>query len=165
MCIRDSLFYRLNVIRLELPPLRERPDDIPLLVRHFIARHSERHGRSVQGASGEVLSALQRWHWPGNVRELENLVERMVILAEAAQETAAVEMLPVEIVRPPAATAAKASPGSMRTQKNAYEKDILLQALERHHWNQSAVARELDIDEKSVRYKMKKFGIKKPGGI
>ncbi len=79
---REDLFYRLNVVPIHLPPLRDRADDIPLLVGHFIERFNERLGRSIQGMSPGAMAALMAWRWPGNVRELENLIERAVLLTE-----------------------------------------------------------------------------------
>jgi two-component system response regulator HydG len=78
--LRDDLFYRLNVIRLEIPPLRSRIEDIPLLTQSFINRFSVRHGRTVSGVSEDAMSCLEAWPWPGNVRELENTLERAVVL-------------------------------------------------------------------------------------
>ncbi len=83
--LREDLYYRLNVIRLELPPLRQRREDIPLLARHFLAQHAERNRKSLGGFSDEAMDALSAWHWPGNVRELENAVERAVVLARGEQ--------------------------------------------------------------------------------
>ena len=99
--LRADLFYRLNVIRLDLPPLRERRDDIPLLVRHFIARYAERNGRQVHGATPETFAALQAWGWPGNVRELENAIERAVVLCRG--ELLGLDTLPPAVSRPGAA--------------------------------------------------------------
>ncbi len=79
--LRADLYYRLNVIRLEVPPLRTRRSDIPLLARHFMRRHAARHGRAVTGIAPEAMAALEAWGWPGNVRELENAMERAVVLA------------------------------------------------------------------------------------
>jgi len=79
--LREDLYYRLNVIRIQLPPLRARTEDIPLLTRHFITRHAARNNRTVNGITADALDALSTWHWPGNVRELENCVERAVVLS------------------------------------------------------------------------------------
>ncbi len=79
--LREDLYYRLDVIRLHLPPLRERLEDIPMLARHFVSRYNERHGRQISAISSEALMALQGWTWPGNVRELENAIERAVVLS------------------------------------------------------------------------------------
>lgn len=89
---REDLFYRLNVIQMTLPPLRDRQGDIPLLVQHFIERFAARNGKPVRGLSGEALQALQAWSWPGNVRELENLIERAVVLCRG--ESIGVDELP-----------------------------------------------------------------------
>jgi two-component system response regulator HydG len=82
--LREDLFYRLNVIRLDLPPLRARQDDIPVLARHFLGAHARRNGRAVQEFSPDAMDALLGWRWPGNVRELENAVERAVVLCRGA---------------------------------------------------------------------------------
>jgi two-component system response regulator HydG len=89
---REDLFYRLNVIQMTLPPLRERHGDIPLLVQHFVERFAARNGKQVRGVTGEAMQALQAWSWPGNVRELENLIERAVVLCRG--EAVGVEDLP-----------------------------------------------------------------------
>ena len=81
---REDLFYRLNVIPIRLPPLRERLEDIPLLVEHFLTRFNQRLGKSVRGLAPDALAALRTWSWPGNIRELENLMERAVLLADDA---------------------------------------------------------------------------------
>jgi two-component system, NtrC family, response regulator HydG len=79
--LREDLYYRLNVVRLDIPPLRERTDDIPLLARHFMALHAERNARAMTAMAADALEALQNWSWPGNVRELENAIERAVVLS------------------------------------------------------------------------------------
>src|SRR5262249_42299646 len=78
---QEDLFYRLNVIPIELPPLRERRDDIPALVEHFVKKHAQRTGRRIERVDEEALAELQRYDWPGNVRELENTIERAVVLS------------------------------------------------------------------------------------
>jgi len=86
---REDLFYRLNVIRVDLPPLRDRAGDVPLLVDHFVRLYAERHRKPVEGVDGEAMDLLDGYRWPGNVRELQNTVERAVVLAQAEQLTAA----------------------------------------------------------------------------
>jgi len=163
---RQDLFYRLNVVNVSLPPLRERKEDIAILANHFLKKTAEKHSRPIKGFKPETVAYLENHTWPGNVRELENVIERMIILSEPKSELIAPELLPSEI-RPATLESdatvqqGKPSPG-VKTMKDAYEKMILLEALMKHDWNQSAAARELEIDEKSVRYKMQKFGIKKP---
>jgi transcriptional regulator with GAF, ATPase, and Fis domain len=79
---REDLFYRLNVFPIELPPLRQRRSDIPMLVQHFVSKHAKRMGRHIETIPSEALDVLQKWNWPGNIRELENMIERMVILSK-----------------------------------------------------------------------------------
>jgi formate hydrogenlyase transcriptional activator len=81
---REDLFYRLNVFPIELPPLRERRDDIPMLVQHFISKHSARMGKPIASIPEETMRILRQWNWPGNVRELENVIERMVIMSKGS---------------------------------------------------------------------------------
>jgi formate hydrogenlyase transcriptional activator len=81
---REDLFYRLNVFPIELPPLRERRSDIPILVHHFVRKHSARMGKHIEGIPDETIAVLENWNWPGNIRELENMIERMVILTKGA---------------------------------------------------------------------------------
>jgi transcriptional regulator with GAF, ATPase, and Fis domain len=163
---RQDLFYRLNVVNVALPPLRERKEDIAILANHFLEKMAEKHGRKITGFAPETMAYLESHAWPGNVRELENVVERMVILAEPKLEQITPELLPSDLrpQNPDSETAAQQKKPSkgVKTMKDAYEKMILLEALVKHHWNQSAAARELEIDEKTVRYKMQKFGIRKP---
>jgi two-component system response regulator HydG len=95
--LRQDLFYRLNVIRIHMPPLRERTEDISLLVRHFVDRFSTRHGRAISGISDDAISSLESWTWPGNVRELENAIERAVVLCRSG--TIEPGDLPADIAR------------------------------------------------------------------
>ena len=80
--LREDLYYRLNVIQLQIPPLRNRKDDIPLLVQHFMTTHADRNRRAPKSLSQDAMAALMQWHWPGNVRELENAIERALILSK-----------------------------------------------------------------------------------
>jgi two-component system response regulator HydG len=94
--LREDLFYRLDVIRLALPPLRERQEDIPMLARHFVTRSNQRHGRNITAIDPAAIAALQGWKWPGNVRELENAIERAVVLCR--KDTITIEDLPPSLV-------------------------------------------------------------------
>jgi transcriptional regulator with GAF, ATPase, and Fis domain len=163
---RQDLFYRLNVVNVALPPLRERKEDIAILANYFLRKMAEKHGKKITGFQPQAVAHLESYNWPGNVRELENVVERMVILAEPKIEQIAPELLPAEILpqlldNVAVAPHDKPSTG-VKSMKDAYEKMILLETLLKNNWNQSAAARELEVDEKTVRYKMQKFGIKKP---
>jgi two-component system response regulator HydG len=90
--LREDLYYRLNVIHIELPALRDRPDDIPLLAQHFLMRFNKTNHKAIEGIDSDVLDALNSWHWPGNVRELENVMERAVVLSRG--DTIALDNLP-----------------------------------------------------------------------
>src|SRR5262249_7847620 len=92
---RDDLFYRLNVVPGHVPPLRERREDIPLLVKHFLAKYNTAFGRQVQGFTPEAVAILTQYHWPGNVRELENMVERLVVISR--QHLLDVEDMPLDL--------------------------------------------------------------------
>lgn len=120
--LREDLFYRLNVIRLDLPPMRARRDDIPLLARHFVALYSQRNGRSVQGIAPDALTALQSWSWPGNVRELENAIERAVVLTRD-------EILGLDAL-PPAIRQNKATPDALTFAVGAPLKTVERQMIE-----------------------------------
>lgn len=160
---REDLFYRLNVVNLKLPSLRERKEDIPILAHHFLKAISKRYGKNIKGFEAETLAILESYAWPGNVRELENAIERMVILAEPDLVTLSADLLPSEIKKKEAniseSTAPESHARSIKVKKASYEKQMLLEALEKHHWNQSAAARELGIHESTLRYKMQRFGI------
>lgn len=95
--LREDLYYRLDVIRLHIPPLRERPDDIPLLAQHFVSVHAKRHGRTIEGLEPAALDALCAWRWPGNVRELENALERAVVMCR--NPTVSVDDLPPAVAK------------------------------------------------------------------
>jgi two-component system response regulator PilR (NtrC family) len=95
--MREDLFYRLNVLPINLPPLRERPEDIPLLVAHFIQKFTKELGKDVRGVTPEALAVLERHHWPGNIRELENALERAIVLG--ASEMLGVDSLPESVRR------------------------------------------------------------------
>ena len=163
---RQDLFYRLNVVSVKLPPLRDRRGDVPILADHFLEKLAKRHDKRIKGFKPDTMAHLEAYDWPGNVRELENIVERMVILAEDHLEYLPVEVLPLEI-RPQTTSdgipqLSMGSSSDIKSRKSAYEKTMLLEALARNDWNQSAAARELGISERSVRYKMQKLGIEKP---
>ncbi len=162
---RQDLFYRLNVVNVPLPPLRERKEDIAVLAQHFLNKMTTKHGKKINGFKPETMASLELHNWPGNVRELEHVVERMVILAENEAEHITLELLPAEIqpkADPELEPALKEKPSTgVRTMKDAYEKMLFYEALVKHNWNQSAAARALEIHEATLRFKMKKFGIKK----
>ncbi len=155
---RDDLYYRLAVIPLHLPPLRERREDIPLLIRHFTAKHG---GEGVLFAP-EALALLQEYPWPGNVRELENTVERLLILRSG--DTIGVDDLPDKV-------AGRKSAGKGRVVNlppDGYsledlEREVVLEALERNDWNQTKAARFLRIPRHTLIYRMEKYAITQEG--
>lgn len=170
---RQDLFYRLNIVNVQLPALRDRREDIILLADHFLKRLSAKYGKTLAGFRPETAACLEAYAWPGNVRELENVIERMVILApwdkkhstglaEPQADFLAPDLLPPELLTGDSLPLqVPKSAGAVKDKKDAYEKQLLLETLARNNWNQSAAARELGVDEKSVRYKMRKFGIRK----
>jgi len=160
---RQDLFYRLNVVNVQLPPLRERKEDIVVLASHFLAKMMERHRKPLKGFAPEVIADLEDYAWPGNVRELENAVERMVILAEPNSEYLTRDLLPTEIQLAAVLDhETNSSPtDSIRNKRDEQEKKMLLETLIKNDWNQSAAARDLGMHEKTIRYRMQKFWIKK----
>jgi transcriptional regulator with PAS, ATPase and Fis domain len=157
---RQDLYYRVNVINIELPPLRERISDIPLLARHFLQSLCEDTGKDVGGFSDEALAALQRHHWPGNVRELQNVVERAVLLGK--DRTVGVDDLPSSLT---AGEPIAARPVAGRTLKQALEdpeRQIILDVLESNNWNRNQTADALGINRTTLYKKMKRLGLDHP---
>jgi two-component system response regulator PilR (NtrC family) len=159
---RKDLFYRLNVIRIELPPLRERRSDIPKLARAMIRRFSEELGNDVAGLSSEAVQALERYHFPGNIRELENIIERAVALASSS--TIGLDDLPEEV----SGRSAKSPPGTIDLPEDGChldevlertERRLLDQALERTDGVRTAAAKLLGISFRSLRYRLNKLGM------
>ncbi|RPJ85925.1 MAG: sigma-54-dependent Fis family transcriptional regulator, partial [Acidobacteria bacterium] len=157
---REDLYYRLSVAPLVLPPLRERREDIPLLLHHFLEKLCLRFGKEVD-VQPDVMSELQSYDWPGNVRELENIVERMIVF----NRTGTIGMADV----PPHLVRANRSFGFgnvvMKLPEDGFsleelEKNLLYEALRRHSWNQSQAARYLGITRNTLIYRMQKFGLK-----
>jgi len=157
---REDLYYRLAVITVELPPLRARRDDIPLLVRHFLAKHA---AAELQVSDAAML-LLNRYHWPGNVRELENAIQRMIVLRRGAQLE--IEDLPAKI-RGEVSGFQSLTEGVVQLPDDGYslealEREVVLQALVRNHWNQSRAAAFLRIPRHVLLYRVEKYGIQKP---
>ncbi len=155
---REDLFYRINVIELNVPPLRERRDDIGPLARHILARFAPVPGTDFCRLSPEAMAALMDYAFPGNVRELENILERAVTLCEAAEIRAADLQLPRSDVHagPPVAGAAESGlDGSL----GDLERKLILDALEQTKWNRTAAARNLGLTLRALRYRLKKLGL------
>ena len=158
---REDLYYRLNVLPIEVLPLRERKEDIPLLVRHFLHVHAEDQGLKVKDIASEALEALQQYDWPGNIRELRNLVERLMILVpEPVVELAHISMM---LQSRPAAQASAASTStqfiksydSLRDARNAFEREYISRKLRDHNWNVSRTADGLKIERSHLHRKIK----------
>lgn len=156
---REDLFYRLNVVSVRLPPLAERPEDVPPLIRHLLERHSRRAGGALPAIAPEAMRALLDHDWPGNVRELENALERAVVLAQGGPIRA--EDLPPRVRGEAPSPAASAPPGelSLRRRAGAAEEAALREALERSGGNRRAAAATLGISVRSLFYKLKQYGI------
>ena len=155
---REDLFYRIHVLRLNLPPLRERKEDIPLLVEHFLARRQRISNKTIQGVSRETLSLLVHHRWPGNVRELENALEVASVLCppgQSIQPAHLPEALVAERMSPRATL-----PGTLREIERAAIEEALLQ----NHGRIVATARRLGIDKNTLRRKMIRLGVRRPQG-
>jgi len=155
---RDDLYYRLNVIRLEVPRLAERMEDIPLLVDHFILRFNAEKGKNISGITPDALSALMKHDFPGNVRELENIIERAFILCKTA--TIDVRCLPPEISPPDDAGPADAPPGKSLLQ--SAEAETIRRTLAVHNGHREKTAEALGIHKTTLLRKMKKLSITYP---
>jgi two-component system NtrC family response regulator len=158
---REDLYYRLSVVTIDVPPLRERREDIPLLAQHFIKQFSERYAISKLSITEAVLEKLAQYNWPGNVRELQNVIERVSVLAKS--DKIDVDELPPEI----RSSSSRIASISFKLPEEGIdleeiEKEILLQALEKHSWNQSQASRYLNISRKTLIYRMEKFALVPP---
>ncbi len=161
---RQDLYYRINVVQIKMPPLRDRLGDIPLLANLFLRKLSKETGRNVTGFSADSMAMMQRYDWPGNVRELENAVERAVVLCKKPQiET---DDLPDSIRQHPTTpglTQASASsvdllpPMPLERAMELPERRIIECALMRNNWNRQATATELDINRTTLYKKMRKY--------
>ncbi len=181
---REDLYYRLNVFPIQIPPLRERSDDVGPLVTYYVERASAEMLGRVRRVSPDALALLTAYRWPGNIRELRNVVERAVLLCDGEEIQPA--QLPPEIVntagadqahpaadprprsapteaRPPtSAAAAPIRDGSAAASVEAYERTLIIKALEDHGWNQTHAARALSMTRDNLRYRMKKYNIRRP---
>ena len=156
---REDLFYRLNVMRVHVPALRERREDVPLLVDHFLEHFRKALGRPVRGIADDALARLVAHPWPGNVRELENVIERAVILARGDRVT--VRELPTNVVHPdPGADAAGTGDMSLRRARRAAEIEAIRAALRATGGNRTHAARVLEISHRALLYKLKEYGIR-----
>ena len=163
---REDLFYRLNVVPIVVPTLRDRREDIPLLVKHFLRVHAEEQGLKIKQVSPEAMDVFMQYEWPGNIRELRNLIERLMIMVpgpiiEAAHASVALQVRPQPLVAPSAAGAQPANTlltrpyDSLRDARNAFEKEFIARKLREHHWNISRTAEDLKIERSHLHRKIK----------
>jgi two-component system nitrogen regulation response regulator NtrX len=156
---RDDLFYRLNVIPIEVPPLRRRKEDIPLLVEHFFKTFSAEYGKRPKSLSGDAMVYVMAYDWPGNVRELRNMVERLVIMTP--RDTITPEDLPPPL-RPQEVAVGDGSPQSLREAREAFERAFILAELRGNEWNITRTAKALGIGRVNLWRKLKAYGITPP---
>lgn len=150
---REDLYWRLNVIDIKIPPLRERRDDIEILARHFMKKFSNEHKKNIKGFDKDALSLLINYPWPGNIRELKNIIERSVVLAETDRIT--LNDLPDKLKTAESTT----ETSTLKACINDYEKNLLLKLYSAHNRNKEETAKMLGIDLATLYRKFKKYGI------
>jgi DNA-binding NtrC family response regulator len=157
---RQDLYFRLNVVPISIPPLRERKEDIPLLAKHFLNKFNTSFNKKIPGFSEKALDALSRYHWPGNIRELENLIERMTVLSPG-DDKIDLEDIPIEILMssgPGEDDFDKPQTGLIKLREE-FEKRVMLNVLEATRWNQTEAAKILKMNRSFFIKKAKDFGI------
>lgn len=152
---RQDLFYRINVINIELPSLRERQTDIPVLAQHFLQEMLEETGKTIDGFTPEAIQAMQRYNWPGNVRELQNVIERAVLLGRGS--SIGVDDLSATIRSAPASAIPTAAGRTLKEALAGPERQIILEVLESNNWNRNATADSLGINRTTLYKKMKRL--------
>ncbi len=159
---REDLYYRLDVIPIRLPPLRERASDIPLLAQHFLEQLSRESGKTIPALTPEAIRILQAHEWRGNVRELENLIERIVAFYSGTPISEDDIRAWVHRPTPPQPYSTDLPPEGLDLENfiNSIEKELLLKALERAKWVKKKAARLLHLNTRSFRYRLEKFAIK-----
>lgn len=163
---REDLYYRLNVVPIRLPPLRERREDIDLLVKYFLTEFNKKLKKGITGITPETLNALKNYSWPGNIRQLENALERMILMCETS--FLGLEDLPEEILAcmPPKAGVDAENPASLKEivkqKTQSLERDLIEKALEEMGGNVTRTAEKLGLSRKGLQLKMKELGIKRP---
>ena len=155
---REDLYYRLNVVAMSLPPLRERKDDIQPLIDHFLARYAKENAKEIRDVSFEARDMLLKYDYPGNVRELENIIERAVVIVRG--NVISIEDLPFREGMDVSAEDKKEDDGVLRRSMEELEKKMIVEALEKSGGHQSRAAVLLGISERMLRYKLKKYGWK-----
>ncbi|NDC38441.1 MAG: sigma-54-dependent Fis family transcriptional regulator, partial [Proteobacteria bacterium] len=161
---RDDLFYRLNVVSIKIPALRERPEDIPLLVQHFLSKLNRKLGIAIQEVRAEAIKLLLRYHWRGNVRELENCIERAMVLTDG--DSIGTDALPDHITSAssdghafPAAAQESSDSLSIKERTRMLEIDLIQRALKKTAGNRTRAARILEISHRALLYKLKEYSL------
>ena len=163
---REDLYYRLRVIEIILPPLRERKQDVPLLAKHFLAKYTKRDRRKLQNLSEEAVAVLEAHDWPGNIRELENAIEYGVVMAEPDTEMLTTDLLPPNLVDAKQLDDSNQAPDQALSGESSFnqavagfEQKLLLSALVEHNWNLTRAAEAIGMTFRSMRYNVKKYGL------
>ena len=159
---REDLYYRLNVITVALPPLRQRPEDIPLLARHFLNKYSKENGKVIEDISPNAMELLLDYHWPGNVRELENVIERAVVLSTG--DTVNVDLLPPTVRQPgrsPLLPSANLPTNGMSFKEavGSFERQLIIKALQASGGVQKRAAEMLSVKPTTLHEMMKRLDI------
>ncbi|HEY0077124.1 MAG TPA: sigma-54 dependent transcriptional regulator [Pyrinomonadaceae bacterium] len=160
---RDDLYYRINVLSIDVPPLRERREDIPVLIQFFLKKHTRNTSRLIRGLTPEARKVMMEYAWPGNVRQIESAIERAILLAESDYIT--VEDLPLEVrqeMRPAAANEGGFKLPPEGVQFEDVERNLIMQAMERTDYNITKAAKLLGLTFRTLQYRLEKFGIKRP---
>jgi len=158
---RDDLYYRLNVVAVRVRPLRERREDIPVLVDHFLLKYNREFTKHIEGVSPDALACLQEYPWPGNVRELQNVIERSVALVEGP--SIRLQDLPVDLMLPdPGGRARQAETLPLRQACEQFERQIVLRVLQRVGWNRGEAARLLSLHRNTLKLKLAKWKMRPP---
>ncbi|HEX8072201.1 MAG TPA: sigma-54 dependent transcriptional regulator [Pyrinomonadaceae bacterium] len=158
---RDDLYYRINVLSIDVPPLRERRDDIPVLIDFFLKKHTRNTSRLIRGLTPDARAVMLDYAWPGNVRQLESAIERAILLAE--NDLITVEDLPLEVrqeARPGGEGGFKLPPQGISFEE--FERNLIEQAMERTDYNITKAAKLLGLTFRTLQYRLEKFGIKRP---
>jgi formate hydrogenlyase transcriptional activator len=159
---RSDLYYRLNVFPVRIPPLRERPEDIPLLVRHFVQQFSRRNNRNIETIPSETMDAMVGYHWPGNIRELQNVIERGVIVSRGTVLKVPAADLKSSGTRTEARRPAKTPTSTLRDTLGEAERGQILSALEQSRWviaGPNGAAVRLGMKRSTLQFRMRKLGI------
>lgn len=160
---RADLYYRLNVIPLEIPPLRERKDDIESLVSYFIKKYNYILGKKIENLDSDALEALKKYDWPGNVRELENLIERLIALTNGDSDPIiAIDRIPLEIIMPENSLINSNETLNLESGRKQFERELIIAALEKVNWNRTLTSKMLGVHVNTLLKKMSELRITPP---